>query len=87
MYHAYSFVIPVTIILQYIICIKFKKGNTSIAFSCAQVCLQCDSLPRGVLGHFEGQRPWAPIEDVVNQQSGVLVGKFMIMTVYVCMFI
>ncbi|XP_065899967.1 kynureninase-like, partial [Dysidea avara] len=30
---------------------------------------------RGVLGHFEGQRPWAPIEDVVNKQSGVLVGS------------
>ena len=28
-----------------------------------------------MLGHFEGQRPWAPIEDVVNKQSGVLVGK------------
>lgn len=30
---------------------------------------------RGVLGHFTGQRPWLSIEDIVNKQSGVLVGS------------
>ena len=27
------------------------------------------------MGHFTGQRAWMPIEDVVNKQSGVLVGE------------
>ena len=28
------------------------------------------------MGHFTGQRAWMPIEDVVNKQSGVLVGEY-----------
>ena len=28
------------------------------------------------MGHFTGQRAWIPIEDVVNKQSGVLVGEY-----------
>ena len=30
---------------------------------------------RGMLGHFAGERPWFSIEDLVSNQSGVLVGK------------
>ena len=28
------------------------------------------------MGHFTGQRAWMPIEDIVNKQSGVLVGEY-----------
>ena len=28
------------------------------------------------MGHFTGQRAWMPIEDIVNKQSGVLVGGY-----------
>ena len=37
--------------------------------------LQLLFLCRGVLGHFAGQRLWYPIEDIVNKQSGVVVGE------------
>lgn len=30
------------------------------------------------MGHFAGQRPWLPLEDIVNKQSGVLVGELSI---------
>jgi len=44
-----------------------RDGNTQLLHLC-----------RGVLGHFVGQRPWYPIEDIVNKQSGVLVGEFVV---------
>ena len=28
------------------------------------------------MGHFTGQRAWMSIEDIVNKQSGVLVGEY-----------
>ena len=28
-----------------------------------------------MLAHFNGETPWYSIEDLVNKQSGVLVGK------------
>jgi len=48
--------------------------SVQIMYNCSMVCMIL-FLFRGVIGHFVGQRPWAPIEDVVNKQSGVLVGK------------
>ena len=36
-----------------------------------------------MLGHFSGERPWLAIEDLVNKQSGVLVGKQIKLSSYI----
>ena len=32
-------------------------------------------LSRGAYGHWDGQYPWLPIEDLVQEESARIVGK------------
>ena len=41
------------------------------------------SIIRGVYGHVDGQYPWYPIEDFVQEESARIVGKIINIVNYV----